>query len=163
MMASSMKFIPAGQTVNAAYYEQVLKRLLQCICHVRPELHTTAKWMQLHDDTPAHCAIHVHQFLAQCGVPVLSHPPYLPDLAPADSILFPHLKSILKSAHFATVQAIQCCVTLSSAKKELPGPYSADHVVVRQRQFSVDSNSHLDVLTHFQTFGGSTRSSSYMW
>jgi hypothetical protein len=51
--------------------------------------------MLLHDNAPAHCA---HQFLAQHGVPVLDHPPYSPDLAPADFFLFPRLKSIMKGA-----------------------------------------------------------------
>jgi transposase len=49
----------------------------------------------------------VHQFLAQRGVPVLEHPPYSPDLAPADFFLFPRLKSIMKGARFADVAAIQ--------------------------------------------------------
>ena len=75
--------------------------------------------MLLHDNAPAHCAIRV-QFLAQCGVPVLNHPPYSPDLAPADFFLFPRLKSIMKGAHFADVAAIQERVTavLRSIPKE---------------------------------------------
>jgi len=78
------KFVPAGQTVNSAFYKEVLKRLLRRIHRVRPGLHRTRQWMLLHDNAPAHCAICVHQFLAQSGVPFLDHPPYSPDLAPAD-------------------------------------------------------------------------------
>ncbi|KAJ8886113.1 hypothetical protein PR048_012322 [Dryococelus australis] len=37
------EFVSAGQTVNAASYEQVLKRLLQRIRRIRPELHRTGK------------------------------------------------------------------------------------------------------------------------
>ncbi|KAJ8885177.1 hypothetical protein PR048_011373 [Dryococelus australis] len=77
-------FVPAGQTVNTTFYEQVLKALLQCICHVQLELHRTGKLMLLHDNAPVHCAIYVHQFLAKQGVPVLSHPPYSPVLVPVD-------------------------------------------------------------------------------
>jgi len=83
------EFIPAGETVNSAFYEEVLKRLLRRIHRVRPELHRTGQWILLHDNAPAHCAIRVHQFLAQHGVPVLDHPPYSPDLAPAESFCFP--------------------------------------------------------------------------
>jgi len=114
------EFVPAGQTVNSAFYEEVLKRLLQGIHRFRPELRRTGQWMLLHDNAPAHCAIRVHQFLAQRGEPVLDHPPYSPDLAPADFFLFPRLKSIMKGARFADVAAIQEHVTaiLRSIHKE---------------------------------------------
>ena len=78
------EFVPVGQTVNSTFYEEVFKRLLRRIHRVRPELHRTGQWMLLHDNAPAHCAIRVHQFLAQCGLPFLNHPPYSPNLAPAD-------------------------------------------------------------------------------
>ena len=81
------EFVPAGQTVNSAFYEEVLKRLLRRIHRFRPGLHRTGQWM-LHDNAPAHCAIRV-QFLAQHGVPVLNHPPYSPDLAPAGFFVSP--------------------------------------------------------------------------
>jgi len=76
--------------------------------------------MLLKDNAPAHCAIRVHQFLTQRGVPVLDHPPYPPDLAPAEFFLFPRLKSIMKGASFADVAAIQESVTavLRSIPKE---------------------------------------------
>ena len=45
--------------------------------------------------------------MAQSGVPVLDHPPYSPDLAPADIFLFPRLKNIMKGARFADVATIQ--------------------------------------------------------
>jgi len=105
------EFVPAGQTVNSAFYEEVLKRLLRRIHRVRPGLHRTGQWMLLHDNSPAHCAIRVHQFLAQRVVAVLDHPPYSPNLAPADFFLFPRLKSIMKGLCFADVATIQEGVT----------------------------------------------------
>jgi len=105
------EFVPVGQTVNSAFYEEILKRLLRRVHRVRPGLHRTGQWMLLHDNAPAHCTIRVHQFLAQRGVPVLDHPPYSPDLAPANFFLFPHLKSIMKGTRFADVAAIQERVT----------------------------------------------------
>ena len=39
------EFVPAGQTINTAFYKAILNRLLQRIRRVRPELHRTGKWM----------------------------------------------------------------------------------------------------------------------
>ena len=44
-------------------------------------------------------------------VAVLDHPPYSPDLAPADFFLFPRLKTAIKGASFADVNAIKDRVT----------------------------------------------------
>jgi len=41
------EFVPVGQTVNSTFYEEVLKRLLRRIHHVRPGLHRTGQWMLL--------------------------------------------------------------------------------------------------------------------
>ncbi|KAJ8895863.1 hypothetical protein PR048_001203 [Dryococelus australis] len=108
MMASFMEFVPASQTVNASFYEQFLKRLLQHIRCVGLELHRTGKLMLLHDNAPAHCAIHVHQFLVQHGVPVLSHPPYPCDLVPADFFLCSRLKSDLKGFCYRRGNSAMC-------------------------------------------------------
>jgi hypothetical protein len=53
----------------------------------------------------------VKQFLAQQKVTVLDHPPYLPDLAPADYFLFPKVKSDLKERLFDSISDIQKAVT----------------------------------------------------
>ena len=42
---------------------------------------------------------------------VLDHPPYLPDLAPADYFLFPKVKSDLKGGLFDSISYIQKAVT----------------------------------------------------
>ena len=105
------EFVPAAQAVNAAFYHEVLNRLLQYIRRVWPELHRTGKWMLLHDNAPAHSAIHMRQFLAQKMVALLDHPPYSPDLARADFFLFPRLKAAIKCACFVDVNAIKDRVT----------------------------------------------------
>jgi hypothetical protein len=115
------EFVPAGQTVNSALYEEVMKRLLRHIHRVRTELHKTGQWMLLRDNAPAHCTNHVHHFLAQRSLPVLEHPSYSPDMTPADLYLFLCLKSIMKGASFADMAAIQEPVTavLRSISKEV--------------------------------------------
>jgi hypothetical protein len=37
----------------------------------------------------------------------VSHPPYAPDLVPADFFLFPKLTTTLKGCHFETIEEIQ--------------------------------------------------------
>ena len=54
------ELVPAGQTINAAFYQSVYNPLLQ---RIRPELYRTGKWMLLHDNDPTHTAIRVRQFL----------------------------------------------------------------------------------------------------
>ena len=47
----------------------------------------------------------------QRKVTVLEHPPYSPDLEPADYILFPKMKSHLKGCLFDSISDIQKAVT----------------------------------------------------
>ena len=44
-------------------------------------------------------------------VAVLDHPPYSPDLPPADFFVFPRLKAAIKGARFVDVNAIKDRVT----------------------------------------------------
>jgi len=76
-----------------------------------------------HDNTPAHTALSILEFLAKKNIPVLPHPPYSPDLAPCDFYLFPKLKSKLKGYHFGMMENIQKIVTdeLPHLRKMTPG------------------------------------------
>jgi hypothetical protein len=49
----------------------------------------------------------VCDFLARKGITVLDHPPYSPDLAPADFWLFPKVKLATKGDCHDTIQDIQ--------------------------------------------------------
>ena len=105
------EFVPAGQTINAAFCQAVLNRLIQRIWRIRPELHRTGKWMLLQDNVPVHSAISVCQFLAQKMVAVIDHPAYSPDLASADLLPVFRLKTANKGARFADVNAVKDRVT----------------------------------------------------
>jgi len=77
-------------------------------------------WFLLHDNTLSHNETIVKQSLAQRKVTVLNHPPYSPDLAPADYFLFPKVKSHLKGHLFDLILDIQKGVisTLNTIAKD---------------------------------------------
>ncbi len=53
------------------------------------------EWWLHWDNAPVHTAATVVDFLAAKGVKTVPHPPYSPDLAPADFFLFPKMKAEL--------------------------------------------------------------------
>ena len=60
-----------------------------------------------HDNAPAHASLLIHSYLAKHQTSVVPHPPYSPDLAPADFFLSPKLKITLKRRRFQTIVEIQ--------------------------------------------------------
>ena len=95
------EFAPEGQKVNAEFYVDVLHGLLKIFRRVRTAKFQSSEWF-LHDDAPSHNAVILKMFLAKRNVAVL-HPPYSPDLSPADYFLCTNLKLSLKGRHFQTV------------------------------------------------------------
>ena len=72
----------------------------------RPELWENQTWMLHHDNVPAHVSL-IGSYLAKHQISVVPHPPYSPDLAPADFLLFSKLKTTLKGRRFQTIEEIQ--------------------------------------------------------
>jgi transposase len=103
------EFVPPGQTVNQAFYKDVLERLRKRVQRVRRDI--ADDWVLHHDNAPAHTALSIREFLAKKNIPTLPQPPYSPDLAPCDFYLFPKLKSKLKGHHYGTVENIKKIVT----------------------------------------------------
>ena len=89
------EFVPPGQTVNAAFYVEVLKRLRENVRRKRPDQWRNITWLLHHDDAPAHAAHLTRRFLTANNMTMVPHPPYSPDLAPSDFFLFPKLKTKL--------------------------------------------------------------------
>ncbi|XP_039314693.1 protein GVQW3-like [Solenopsis invicta] len=110
------EFVPTGTTVNAAFYLEVLKKLKKRVTRCRSDIKNA--WKLHHDNAPSHSAFVVNDFLAKTHTPLVSQPPYSPDLAPADFFLFPRLKQGLKGKHWGTITNIQAHVT--SALKDIP-------------------------------------------
>jgi hypothetical protein len=71
----------------------------------------SSEWFLFHDNAPSRNAAIVKKFLANRNVAVFHHPPYSPDLAPADYFLFPKFEFSLRGRHFQTVEEIQCAMT----------------------------------------------------
>jgi histone-lysine N-methyltransferase SETMAR len=94
------EFVPEGQKVNSSFYVEVIGRLLKPISRGRPQFRAEATWFLLHYNAPSNSALLVKIFLAKHGVVEISHPPYSPDLAPAEVFLFPAVKPALKEKKF---------------------------------------------------------------
>jgi len=86
------EFVPPGQTVNHAFYKEVLERLRKRVQRVQMDIADV--WVLHHDNAPAHTALSVGEFLVKKNISVLPHPPCRPGLAPCDFYLFPKLKSM---------------------------------------------------------------------
>jgi hypothetical protein len=74
------ELIPQGQTVNQAYYVEILEQLCEAVCRKRPEL-WPSDWILHHDTSPAHKAVSLKQFLAQKSINEMKQPLYSLDLA----------------------------------------------------------------------------------
>ncbi len=61
----------------------------------------------LQDNAPCHTGTLSLAKLGECNVDLLNHPPYSPDLAPADYFLFPLLKETLRGRQFANIPELQ--------------------------------------------------------
>ena len=86
------EFVPRGQMVNRQLYQEFLARLRDAVRRKRPELWENQTWMLHHDNAPADASLLVGSCLAKHQTSVVPHPPYSPDLAPADFFPFPKLK-----------------------------------------------------------------------
>ena len=81
------EFVPPGQTVNAAFYVEVLKRLRENVRRKRPDQWRNNTRLLQHDNAPAHAALLTRRFLTDNNMTAAPHTPYSPDLAPSDIFL----------------------------------------------------------------------------
>ena len=101
------EFVPPDQTVNAAFYVEVLKRLRENVRRKRPDQWRNNTWLLQHDNAPAHAALLTRRFLTDNDMTVVPHSPYSHDLPPSDFFLFPKLKMKLRGRRFQTLEEIQ--------------------------------------------------------
>ena len=70
-------------------YKEILQLLLRSVREKRQELWQDKSWLLHYDNTPAHNALSIWQFLAEKNIAVLEQPPYSHDLAPCDFFFSP--------------------------------------------------------------------------
>jgi len=75
------EFVPSGQTVNVNFYVQVLQKLRDAVRRKRRD-NWQGEWFLHHDNASSHTSLFVQQFLTEKSIPVITQPPYSPDLAP---------------------------------------------------------------------------------
>jgi len=97
------EFVPRGQIVNKQLYQEVLARLRDAVRRERLELWENQTWMLHHDNAPTDASLLIRSYLAKHQTSVVFHPPYSPNLAPADIFLFPKFKNTLKGRRFQTI------------------------------------------------------------
>jgi histone-lysine N-methyltransferase SETMAR len=93
-------YVPRGESVNASYIKKALARFLAVFKEKRP-ITSSQDWFLHWDNAPVHTAGEVQKYLTAKGIKTIPHPPYSPDLAPADFFLFPKLKSELAGISLA--------------------------------------------------------------
>ncbi|UYV82676.1 hypothetical protein LAZ67_22000520 [Cordylochernes scorpioides] len=112
------EFQQQDSTITADSYLGVLRRLREAIRQKRPELWRSKSWILHHDNAPAHTALKISKFLQDHSTSVFPQPPYSPDLAPCDFLLFGKLKKKLKGRKFQSIEEIE--VESKKAMKAIP-------------------------------------------
>ena len=84
--------------MNAGYIVKALAVFLKKLKEESPEMMASELFFHW-DNAPLHPVAVVHDWLATRDVQVLPHPPYSPDLAPADFFFFPKMKEGLAGRH----------------------------------------------------------------
>jgi histone-lysine N-methyltransferase SETMAR len=87
-------FVPKGETVNVSYIRTALARFLKVFRQKR-QIMVAQDWWLHWDNAQVHTTATVADFLAAKRVKSVPHPPYSPDLAPADFFLFSKVKAEL--------------------------------------------------------------------
>jgi len=101
------EFVQRGQMVNKQLYQEVLARLRDAMRRKKPEMWKNQTRILHHDNAPSHASLLIRSYLAKHQKSVVPHPPYSPDLAPAEFFLFPKLKTTLEGRRFQTIEESQ--------------------------------------------------------
>ena len=110
------EFLPQGQIVNQTVYKGIFWRLIISVHYKRQKLWEAHAWALHHNNTPAHTALSIHQFLTERNIATLEHLPYSLDVALCDFFLFPKIKSVLKETHFSDIDFIKMAAMMELKK-----------------------------------------------
>ena len=102
--------VPNGTTVNAAYYQRVIRRdLMHAIRKKRP-LAEVENLLFHQDNAPAHRSTDTLLTIDFLGFERITHAPYSPDIAPFDFAVFPRLKGDLRGKRFENLMELRMAV-----------------------------------------------------
>ena len=104
-----VNFIFKGATINSDVYIDTLKKLKARIRRVRPALEMF-KVLLRHDSARPRTSLKTHEVISSFDWTTISHPPYLPDVAPSDFHLFGPLKESLRRRHFSSDKEVKTAV-----------------------------------------------------
>ena len=110
------EFLPQGQTVNQTVYKGIFWCLIRSVHYKQQNLWEAHAWALHHNNTPAHTALSIHQFLTERNIATLKHLPYSLDVALCDFFLFPKIKSVLKETHFSDIDFIKMAAMMELKK-----------------------------------------------
>ena len=69
-----------------------------------------SKVLLQHDNARPHTSLKTREIISSFGWITISHPPYLPDLAPSDFHLFGPLKESLRGQHFSSNEKVKTAI-----------------------------------------------------
>ncbi len=104
------EFKEQNDTVTSKTYIEVMQTLCERLRRKRPDLWRDQSFIIHHDNASPHTATPTADFLASHNTKLLPHPPYSPDLVPADYFLFGRLKSEICGHRHQLIQDMQTAV-----------------------------------------------------
>ncbi len=97
-----------NQSINKFIFKALLEHVRESLRLRRASLWSNIEEYLIHmDNASPHHALIVKNTLQAMNWSVLKHPPYSPDLSPADFFLFPRLKKKLKGINFPNIQSLR--------------------------------------------------------
>jgi len=110
-------WLPRGHTVTSAFYGALLERVRESLRRKRPG--KLAKGVIfMHDNARPHSAQATRDKIGQMGWTLMAHPPYSPDVAPADYGLFAPMKHPLKDHRYESEEEL--IMAAKKSAKEIP-------------------------------------------
>ena len=104
-----LDYCPPKQTINAAYYSNLLQKVHKKLPTIRPgKIHRRPLF--LHDNARVHTAKLSIDKIRELKWQLLPHPAYSPDLAPSDFHLFGPLKDPLRGTKYETENELKSAV-----------------------------------------------------
>lgn len=133
-------FADSNVKINSEYYSQLVSTCRKA----RRKKRNVPLWF-LQDNAPVHKSAQTMQQILECGLQLLDHPPYSPDLAPSDFYLFKHLKKHLRGKSFKDKESLRSSVNdFFSNQPEKFFQNAFDEMVNRWRKCLENNGSYIE-------------------